>query len=130
MLIRDLKLQDLKDIESFHNGDFPLPDINSPLYFVQKVVEIDGETQGAVFVYLTSEISLILNKSLSRLTRAKVVKEVFVEMLRELPRTGLRDTHVFIVPENDEKYAQFLIKRFGFERAEGIPLYLKPGGLG
>jgi hypothetical protein len=126
LLVRKLSVRDIPKLEAIHNReglDYPFPNFDNRLYAVQKVVEIDDKLIGAAFAHITSEVSLIFDGSLSKLTRARAIKLLVEEMYRNLPSLGLEDTHVFVIPENDEQYAEFLIQNFGFVRASGIPLY-------
>jgi len=122
-MIRDIELRDLVMLEKLHDDKFPLPKLNKYSYPSQKVIEIDGKIIGFAYLHLTSEVSLILDQSLNCITRAKAIKEFFGQLNQELQNNALEDTHVFVLPENDEKYAKFLIKNFGFVKATGIPLY-------
>jgi len=123
-MIRDLQLRDLIHLEKMNHNNHQLPKLGSKLYPVQKVIEVDGKLLGSAFLHLTSDISIILDPSLSTLTRAKLIKEFFGELPKELLKNDLEDTRVFVNPENDVKYAEFLIKHFGFVKDKGIPLYL------
>lgn len=123
-MIRDLELRDLVRLESIHNSQYPLPRLGSKLYPVQKVIEIDGKVLGSAYLHLTSEVSLVLDQGLSNFIKAELIREFFNTLPSELMRIGLTDTHVFVVPETDEKYAESLVKHFGFVKAKGIPLYL------
>lgn len=122
--MRDLELSDLVKLESIHEKscDFPFPNLNDELYFVKKAIEINGILCGAAVVRLTSEVSLILDKNLGKMNRARVIDAVFSELKERLINIGLKDTHLFIIPE-DENFATFMKKHFEFQKATGIPLY-------
>ena len=126
MNIRNLELKDLITVESIHKevSEFPLPNVNSSMYPVQKVIEVEGKIVGSAFVQITTEISLSLIEELDRITKAKI--NLFSTLLHELSSLGFEDTHVFVLPKSDSQYAEFLIKHFEFVRAQGIPLYLRP----
>lgn len=123
MILRPLELSDLIDLEKCHNGDFPLPNINSKLYFVQKILEKDGEIIGGSFAKLTSEITVVLNKSLGKKDKVEALKKITEDLAIEFEKHAIDDTHVFIVPEDNEEFALVLERHFGFVRAKGIPLY-------
>lgn len=123
-MIRDLQLRDLIAVESIHCGQYPLPRLGSKLYPVQKVIEENGQVLGSAYLHLTSEVSLILDPSLSNLTRARLIKEFFDVLPSELIKADLEDTHVFVTPESGQKYVEFLKKHFKFKIAKGTPLYL------
>lgn len=123
-MIRDLELRDLLTVESFNAHNHQLPKLGSRLYPSQKVIEENGKVLGSAFLHLTSDVSIILDPSLPNLTRARLIKEFFSIVPKELMDNNLEDTRVFVNPENDVKYAEFLMKHFGFVKDKGIPLYL------
>jgi hypothetical protein len=122
--MRDLELKDLITLEKIHAGScsFPLPNLNDETYLVKKAIDVSGNLRGAAIVRITSEVSLILDKTLTRLERARVIDEVFYELKNHLTSLGLKDTHLFIIPENED-FAAFMQKHFDFVKATGIPLY-------
>lgn len=126
--IKPLEVQDLIDVEEIHNrvSHFPMPNVNSKNYPIQKVIKLNGEIVGSAFAQITSEISLSLEPELSYIQKAKIIKELFGILLGELLRSGIEDTHVFIIPESDIEYKEFLIKHFNFVEAKGIAMYLRP----
>ena len=122
--MRDIELKDLIVLEKIHAGScsFPMPNLNDDIYFVKKAIDIKGNLRGAAIVRLTSEVSLILDRTLTKLERARAIEEVFTELKDRLTSIGLKDTHLFIIPE-DEDFASFMQKHFEFVKATGIPLY-------
>lgn len=128
-MITNFRKNDIFAIEDAHERSctFPMPNYNSPVNILQKTIIHDGKIVGSAFVHLTAEIGLILDDTLPNLTRAKLLKEVFTELVKDLERTDLEDCHVFVVPEENEQYAEFLVKHFGFERDKGISLCLIKG---
>lgn len=123
-MIRDLDYEDVSKIISFHRQRnlYPFPDLSSPLYCAKKALISDGKVIGAAFVHLTSEISLIVDENSSKLARARTISQFFSKMYQELQKFGLVDTHVFVVPETNEEFAQFLIQNFKFSKVPGISL--------
>lgn len=122
----DLSLSDLLQVEKVHDGSYPLPNVNNNLYIVQKSIKLDNKVIGAAFVHVTTEISLVLNKEISNISRMRVILALMELLIEELGRFGYEDTHTFIVPENDEHYAKIL-EKLGFVRATGIPMYYQKG---
>lgn len=120
MSVRDLSLGDLRELES--HAKFPLPNLNSKLYIIKKSIESDGELLGSFWVKITSETSLILQPDLSRLAKARAIKEVFDFLVNELVSMGLDDSHLFI--DNDDTYVEILKKHFRFKDNLGTPLYI------
>ena len=126
--IHDLNLSNLIKVEEIHSkvSSFPMPNINSINYPIQKVIKLNGEVVGSAFAQITSEISLSLDDNVTSLQKAKIIKQLFAILLAELLKLGIEDTHVFIVPRDDTNYRDFLIKNFNFVEAQGIAMYLRP----
>jgi len=126
-MLRDLEPNDLRELEKFHEKSeafFPFPEISHPLYLIRKaILDESGKVIGAAFVRVTSEVTLIMNEDESSFKRAKGISEALETLDSELLKVGLNDTHVFILPENDTRYAEFLKTNFQFEDATGIALY-------
>ena len=94
------------------------------MYLIRKaILDESGKVIGAAFVRVTSEVTLIMNEDESSFKRAKGISEALETLDSELLKVGLNDTHVFILPENDTRYAEFLKTNFQFEDATGIALY-------
>lgn len=126
-MVRNLIFADLPELEKFPR-DFPLPDISSGLYCTQKALIHRGKLVGAAMLKLTSEAILILDPKENEITKASLISEAFGELLKDgSEKFGLDQCHVFVVPESDGKYAEFLMKHFGFVRASGIPLVFTKG---
>ena len=119
-MIRDLNLNDLVKLEK--DAKFPLPNLNSDLFFIKKSIELDNELIGSFFVKNTTETSLIF-KDVSRLNRARALKQIFHYLAFELVKLGYNDTHVFVPNMSD--YENILKKHFGFEDIVGTPLVLR-----
>lgn len=127
MEIRDLNLRDYITLEKLHDkvSEFPIPNPSNKLNIVKKAIYDDGNFIGAGFAWNTTEISLIVDDDLSSIKRAKAVKLLFDTLLKELVGLGYEDSHVFVIPKTDVKYAELLKKHFGFIDDEGIPLYYR-----
>ncbi len=121
IIIRDFKDSDIFDIEDIHkdNCKFPLPDYTSPSNVALKTILLDGNIVGSSFVHLTAEIGLILNQDLLQVTRAKIIRDLFLVLLREMEQTDLTDCHVFVT---DHHFATILQNNFNFEPDKGIGL--------
>lgn len=124
-MIRDFHFNDIFDIEDLHvaNSQFRMPEYGNPANVIKKTIIHDGKIVGSAFVHITSEVGLILDRTLPKLTRAKLIKELFAILWDELEKTDIDDTHIFILPETDTKYADFLIKNFGFVRDTSLVVY-------
>jgi hypothetical protein len=124
--IKNLELNDLLKLEELFDAnhpEYPIPQVMNNLYTSKKAIFENDDFIGAAFAWVTTETSLILSDRVSKIGKAKILKEVFKVLLNDLQNQGFEDTHVFVLPDTDEKYAEFLIKHFGFVRAKGIPLY-------
>lgn len=109
-------IADLARIESLHTGEFVLPDLSCGEYVH---IEATDDCRSAAFVKLTSEVTLILDPSMSNFQKAKRVREHFISVRKNLPTS---DTHVFLLKGGDQ-FANQLIKHFGFSKAAGQSLY-------
>lgn len=121
-MIRDLKLEDLLQIERSHCYSFPLPDINDPSYTVQKTILNGDSVVGAIFGRVTSESILVLDPRLNKITKTRLWQDAVRTIAESLISKGIKSTHIFV---NEEDYAKLLIEHLGFVRATGIPLYLE-----
>ena|SRR5271156_1282358 len=121
-MVRDLNLHDLVILEQ--EAKFQLPKLESPLFIVKKSVEIDGKLIGSFFVKLTSEVSLIFDSSISKLTRARALREIFIHLYLELNKRGFNDTHIFL-KDDLKSYGELLKKHCGFEDVIGSALVLR-----
>jgi len=121
-MIRNLQFRDLETLIQYPL-DFPFPLLSNGLYCVQKALLDHDKVVGAAFLRLTCEATLILDPKLNDLTKAALISESFKELKAEATeKYGLDQVHVFIVPESNVKYAEFLKKHFGFQETIGIPL--------
>jgi len=124
-MIRPFRLEDRVKVEEIHSrvSEFPMIDYKKPTVIIKKTIEVDGKIVGSAFVHLTSEVGLILDDNLSNLAKAKIIKELFDKIYKEITATDLDDAHVFVTPESDTHYADFLIKNCGFKKDTGLVLY-------
>lgn len=125
-MIRNFKDSDIFDIEDIWLKDciqdFPMPNYSSPANVLKRTLVLDDKIVGSAIVHLTAEIGLIIDKSLPPITRAKLIRDVFIDLVAEMEKTDLEDYHIFVVPDTDDSYAKFLIDNFGFEKDKGIGL--------
>jgi hypothetical protein len=124
-MIRDLSPEDLMLLRDIHNKEnlYPFHDVNSPLYCIRKAIIVDDKLVGAALVRLTSEVSLVLDKDVNRITRAREMHRIFDSLMDALRQFGLNDTHIFAEGKDAPQMAKFLKKHFQFVDATGIPLY-------
>jgi len=114
MNIRAQTLKDLVELEK--SAKFPLGCKN---YF--RVFSIDndaGEVIGSIMLAPLVEVSMILSKDISPITKGKALKEIYDFLLRELKGT---DVHVIV--KDHDSYVGILKKHLGFEEIDGEVLF-------
>lgn len=127
-MIEQIRLTDdeTEKIKKMHSetNKFPMPDFSSPLYVIQRPIYDESmNLLGSYLLHLTSEVSLILDKDLGTLEKARIVKDIVPEINKDCKLFGIDDTHVFV--NNDPKFAEFLVNHAGFKIATGTALYRK-----
>lgn len=122
-MIREANLNDYVKLENVPR-DFSMPNPNNPRNIIQNaLLDESGKVCGLAVVHATTEVSIILDGSIPRITRARLIKELFSDLIVRIKEFGYEDTHVFVLPETDVEYADFLRKNFSFVKASGIPMY-------
>lgn len=121
MNLRRLERKDLKQLIEIHNKyyNFAFPNINDPLYAIQRIVEKDDKIVLAGIVKLVSEVILITNKDLPPLTKMRGIKMMSDQLFKDVKNFGLDEFHVF--SENDDNFINILHK-LGFVDCTGVPL--------
>lgn len=114
--IRDLLISDLVELES--QAQFPLENLTNKPMILQKTFEDEEGLIGSIMVNRTVEVAAIFNDR-SRRDLIEVMKQIPDLLYRELIPLGYRDIHAFI---KNEKFANILVKHFGFEDAKGRAL--------
>lgn len=79
--------------------DYILPDLDSPLFIVRKVYELDGRIIGTEFLKLQAEAYLMLDCELDTLSKTRVIAHLSRETEREAYNQGL-DTIAAYIPED------------------------------
>jgi hypothetical protein len=97
-MIRDCRPEDYAILRAIHAGqgiDYAFPDLDSPLFFVKKVREVDGEVRAALVLKLCAETSLLLADSgpLEKMTAMRELQQVVV---KEAWNRGLDEIHASI----------------------------------
>lgn len=124
-MLRDMEIEDLPELRRINSIDGrgrDFPDFGDPTYFLKKTLFCNERVIGIVAARLTSEIHLSIDPSLPRITKARELQVSFRTMLEEIKNYELRDTHIFVTPENDLNWADYVMKNFGFSRIPAIPL--------
>lgn len=123
-----LQEDEIPQVKRIHSkvSQFPFPNLESPLYCIQKVIkDKNGTIIGSYLLHITAEISLILDDKVNDFTKARIVLDLRNQIYEDCNKMGIEDVHVFVIPENDKMYAELLKKNLGFITPTGIPLYRK-----
>src|ERR1700761_2758098 len=99
-MVRDYKLEDRAALESIHRNsglDYQFPDLEHPLFFVKKTLEIDGDVRGALVLKLCAETMLLLGPGHPR-ERFAGLESLQGAVLREAHSRGLDEIYA-AVPE-------------------------------
>ena len=101
-MTRDLSVRDLVELEKY--AKFPLLNLRTQL--------------GSVIVTNTAEVSIVLADRSIR-DKIRALRQIEEVTYRDLISKGFRDAHIFVM---DPKYAEIMVKHFGFEYVEGQAL--------
>lgn len=108
MRTRDAETADRETIRQIHaqNGiDYSLPDLDSPLFCVRKVVEDDnGRVVGACFLRLTAETYLMLSPELTPRDKVTAMQAMQPEVLRSAWELGLDEVEARIPAEIEARF--------------------------
>lgn len=99
-MIRDCRPEDyavLRRIHAAQGIDYAFPDLDSPLFFVKKVRELDGVVHAALVLKVVAETSLLLGSSGPQQKMA-AMQELQQAVLAEAYGRGLDEIHAS-VPE-------------------------------
>lgn len=118
IMLRNLIPEDVSIIERINKelGLFNLPDTSNPLTIIKKTIVEDGKIKGAILANITCDLTLVIDPFLERVTRAKILKDIFEQLYPELISKGFEDCQVFcLTPE----LPAILKKHFGFRFSDG-----------
>ena len=121
VVIRDYLPSDFEDIKRIHEQgglDYSLPDINSPLFLVKKVMTVDDKVVCAVLWRIEAETYLLLDKTsgLDPEQNMAALRALQIEGLDALWMQGI-DNAVCWVPESVDKYFSKRLIQLGWERS-------------
>lgn len=119
-VVRDYLPSDLETVQALHEAtgiDYKLPNLESPLFLVKKVVEVDGVIRGVGGLYIQVECYLWLDRTDWGSDREKmeVVEELDTACMDAAWLQGI-DCAVMYVPPGLERFADYLVTHCGFER--------------
>ncbi len=127
MMIRPYLSSDLEQIREIHerSSDFPMPNIDGPLYVIKETVVSDDKVIGVGLLRLTSEAVIILDLDEPRSVRARALEQLINTGIHKSQKLGIDEMHAFLTGEITHSFADVLKRKFGFVDCEGIPLTLK-----
>jgi len=101
--------------EKMHDGSFPFPDLNNPLYISKKTVVDSGKIVAVGLVRLTAEGILFVEPDAPLVTRARASYNVMNALQEDVKKRGLDECHIFV---KDPKVQKFM-EHFGFTPCKG-----------
>ena len=112
MSVRDLKPTDCEELAKIHakmGMDYEMPDLNSPLFLVKKVVtDENGKVIGASVVRLEAECYLWLDPEIAPRTKMNCMLELQPEILRSSWEKGLENLVAWIPSWMEKKFRRRL----------------------
>jgi nickel-dependent lactate racemase len=115
-MIRNLSIRDLVELEE--HAKFPLVNLRTQPKIIEKTIEDEKGLLASIIVTNTAEISIVFADRDKR-DKVKGLKQIEWIVYNELISKGFRDAHIFI---EDPKFANILVKHFGFEHIIGQAL--------
>lgn len=119
MTVRDYTDADKTAVEQIHRDsrmDYQFPAVDSPLFVVKKVYELDGRIIGAEFLKLQAEAYLMLSCDLDALEKTRVIAHLSRETEREAYNQGL-DTIAAYIPEDISNKFTKRLTLLGWDKA-------------
>jgi hypothetical protein len=102
-IIRDYHADDFEAIKALHDAteiDYKMPDLNSSLFLVTKVMEFDGVIRLAVGAYIQCELYLWIDKTDWATPEEKfsAIKQIEKNLIRELWLKGVDEAVLYLPP--------------------------------
>ena len=119
-VIRDYTADDFEVVKQIHETtqiDYQFPDINSSLFLVKKVLELDGKVVMAAGMYIQCEVYLWSSKEDWGDPEQKLVaiKALDKEVMKETWLKGV-DQAVLWLPPGMKRFGERLTEDLGFSR--------------
>jgi hypothetical protein len=140
MLIREYRESDLAQLRAIHAAqgfDYPLPDLNNPLFVTKLVLTNadnawsqsdamnEGAIVGAALLRLTAEAYLLLDPRAGKpRQRWQSLLALHAAAERDAWQRGLEDVHAWLPPPIANKFGKRLT-RLGWQRDDTWPPYCK-----
>jgi hypothetical protein len=118
MVVRDAMPEDIEQIRAIHEAmglDYRMPNLESPLFLIQKVVETDGKIIAASALKVEAETYLWVAPELSAREKVDAMYEMQPRLVAEAWEKGI-DQIVCWVPETVEKKFAKRLRAMGFSR--------------
>lgn len=113
-MIRDYQGQDFGQVARFHADsgiDYRMPDLDSPLFPIKKVSEVNGQVVGALALRLCAETFLWLDRQRRPQEKLQTMKELQAAVLADAWKNGLDEIHAAIPPIGFDRR----LKQLGWE---------------
>lgn len=119
-IVRDYKPSDFAAIKAIHEStgiDYNMPDLNSPIFLVKKVIEVDGTVRVAGGAYIQVELYLWLDQSdwADPDQKLAAIKTLDQEVILDTWLQGV-DQAVLWLPPGLGRFGERLTKQLGFEK--------------
>lgn len=98
-VIRDYRPEDEPELRRLHAEqgiDYDYPELNHPLFFCRKVVEVDGQICGVLVLKLCAETMLLLDGQQGPQEKMTAMQELQEAVLTEAYDRGLDEIHAAI----------------------------------
>ncbi len=110
MEVRDYRPEDREELELIHKAqgiDYEFPDLEHPLFFVKKVIVIDGKIRSALVLKICAETFLLIDSEQKPQEKFAEMETLQRSVLSEAFAKGLDEIHAAI-PEIgfDKRLAQ------------------------
>jgi len=118
MVVRDAMPEDIEQIRAIHEAmalDYRMPNLESPLFLIQKVVETDGKIIAASALKVEAEAYLWVAPTLSAREKVDAMYQMQPQLVAEAWEKGI-DQIVCWVPETVEKKFAKRLRAMGFSR--------------
>lgn len=127
-MVRDYESGDKSALEDIHGEqgfDYKFPDLESPLFLVKKVREVNGRVVGALLMRLSLETYLLCSGGPE--DKMAAMQELQPEALREAWIKGISDVFCVIPPEINQRFAKRL-KQMGWNEDRPWPMWSRSTG--
>lgn len=117
---RRFDMGDIQWLKDHWDGTYDL-EVHSNVISDRLVFDSKENTRAFGMLKNMAEAVIVLDKTASKRTQVESLKLLFQQAIKTCKELKIADLHAFTT---DERYANILISKFGFERVKGIPLIL------